>query len=389
MRQTLRILTCATALVLPLAGLQAAAFAAESPAGAVEAVPAAEQKSIEVCFVLDTTGSMGGLIDGAKRKIWTIANGIVAAEKGAKVKFALVPYRDRNDEYVTKIFDLTDDLDKVYGDLQSFTANGGGDGPESVNQALDEAVNKVAWTPGDEVRKFIFLVGDAPPHMDYQDDVKYPQTCESAVRKNLIINTVQCGTQGDTTPIWQEIARLSEGSYVALEQSGGMVMVETPMDKEIAELSAKLGETAVPYGSREQQRTVMLKSERAAAAPAAVAADRASFNLATGGKAIQGRGDLVADLRENTVQLEKLKEEELPENMRKMSPDERKAYLKQQAEERDKLTARVSELSRQRQAIIDEENKKLTAAGKGDAFDAKVNEIVNEQMRRAEKPKSD
>ena len=387
MRNTLRILTCATALVLPLAISRTPAPAADTPAPAAAAASAQGEtksaKTVEVCFVLDTTGSMGGLIDGAKKKIWTIANGIVAADKGAKVRFALVPYRDRNDEYVTKIFDLTDDLDKVFSDLQSFTANGGGDGPESVNRALDDAVNQITWTTGDSATKLVFLVGDAPPHMDYQDDVKYPQTCESAVRKNLIINTVQCGSDGSTTPIWQEIARLSEGSFVALEQSGGMVVIETPMDKEIAELSGKIGALAVPYGSREQQLGAQSKIATAAAAPAPVAADRAYFNAsdAFGGKAIQGRGDLVSDLRENAVELDKLKVEELPENMQKMSAEERKDYLKKQGEERDKLTTRVNELSRQRQAVIEAENKKLNN-GKGDAFDAKVTEIVNGQVNR-------
>ena len=348
-----------------------------------DAAPTTQPKTVEVCFVLDTTGSMGGLIDGAKKKIWTIANGIVAADKGAKVKFALVPYRDRNDEYVTKIFDLTDDLDKVFSDLQSFNANGGGDGPESVNQALDDAVNKITWTAGDGATKLVFLVGDAPPHMDYQDDVKYQKTCESAVRKNLIINTVQCGSDGSTTPIWQEIARLSEGSFVALEQSGGMVVIETPMDKEIADLSGKIGALAVPYGSPEQQLGARSKIDAAAAAPAPVAADRAYFNAsdAFGGKAIQGRGDLVSDVRENAVELDKLKVEELPENMQRMSADERKDYLKKQGEERDKLTARVNDLSKHRQQIIEAENKKLNN-GKGDAFDAKVTEIVNGQMNR-------
>jgi hypothetical protein len=364
-----------------------ASLALSPLARAKDAAPSTQPKNVEVCFVLDTTGSMGGLIDGAKKKIWTIANGIVAADKGAKVKFALVPYRDRNDEYVTKIFDLTDDLDKVFSDLQSFTANGGGDGPESVNQALDDAVNKIAWTAGDSATKLVFLVGDAPPHMDYQDDVKYQKTCESAVRKNLIINTVQCGSDGTTTPIWQEIARLSEGSFVALEQSGGMVVIETPMDKEIADLSGKIGALAVPYGSPEQQLSVRSKSETAAAAPAPVAADRAYFNAAGaggggfGGKAIQGRGDLISDVRENAVELDKVKVEELPENMQKMSAEERKDYLKKQGEERDKLTARVNELSKQRQQVIEAENKKLNN-GKGDAFDAKVTEIVNGQVNR-------
>src|SRR5262249_25234802 len=158
---------------------------------------------------------MGGLIEGAKKKIWSIANGIVASDSKATVRFALVPYRDRGDEYVTKVIDLTDDLDAIFSELQGFKAAGGGDGPESVNPALAGAVKTVSWSATAETVKFVFLVGDAPPHMDYSDDVKYPATCEAAVRKGLIINTVQCGQMGATRDIWEDIARKSEGSYVA------------------------------------------------------------------------------------------------------------------------------------------------------------------------------
>jgi hypothetical protein len=118
---------------------------------------------------------------------------------------------------------------QVFADLRSFKADGGGDGPESVNQALDDAVNKVSWTKDDasgdggggggaggSTSKFIFLVGDYPPHMDYADDAKFPQTCESAVRKNLIINTVQCGSNTETADVWRDIARRGEGAYVSL-----------------------------------------------------------------------------------------------------------------------------------------------------------------------------
>ena len=79
---------------------------------------------IEVGFVLDTTGSMGGLIEGAKQKIWSIANDIATAKPAPDIRFALVAYRDRGDEYVVKTFDLTNDLDAVYGQLQSFHAAG-------------------------------------------------------------------------------------------------------------------------------------------------------------------------------------------------------------------------------------------------------------------------
>src|SRR5207253_11223020 len=59
---------------------------------------------IEVCFVLDTTGSMGGLIDGAKQKIWSIANEMVSAKPTPELKLGLIGYRDRGDEYVVKSF---------------------------------------------------------------------------------------------------------------------------------------------------------------------------------------------------------------------------------------------------------------------------------------------
>jgi hypothetical protein len=340
--------------------------------------PAPQTKTIEVCFVLDTTGSMSGLIEGAKRKIWSIANSIVAANKGATVRFALVPYRDRGDEYVTKVFDLTDDLDKVYANLSTFSAGGGGDTPESVNQALAEAVGKVSWSAKADVSKLVFLVGDAPPHMDYPDDVKFPDTCQTAVKKGLIINTVQCGSMGETTPIWQQIAKLSEGSYVALEQSGGMVTVETPMDKDIADLSGQIAGLTMSYGPARQQEDVATKNRLAAAAPASVAADRAGYNAASG-KAVQGRGDLISDVREKQVKLDDLPKDQLPKELQDLSPQDRQKVIDEKTAKRDALSKQVAELSRKRQAYIDDENKRLS--GHGDAFDAKVSEIVQKEVK--------
>jgi len=69
------------------------------------------------------------------------------------------------------------------------------------------------------------------------------------VEKDLIINTVQCGNIPRTTPFWEEIAQLSEGSYAAIAQSGNMVAIATPMDSELTELNRKLGKTLVAYGA--------------------------------------------------------------------------------------------------------------------------------------------
>src|SRR5690348_8163032 len=146
--------------------------------------PAIKRPRIEVVFCLDTTGSMGGLIEGAKQKIWSISNQIASGKPTPDLKIGLVAYRDRGrDEYVTRIVELTDDLDAIHGKLREFRAAGGGDAPESVNQALDDAVNKIKWSTDKKTLRIIFLVGDAPPHMDYSDDVKYPDTCKKACEK--------------------------------------------------------------------------------------------------------------------------------------------------------------------------------------------------------------
>src|SRR5438128_3727237 len=114
---------------------------------------------------------MSALIAAAKKKIWAISNQIASGQPSPLVKIGLVAYRDRGDEYITKVIDLTDDLDAIHTHLMGFRAAGGGDEPESVNQALHEAVTKIAWSKNKKTLKIIFLVGDAPPHMDYTDDV--------------------------------------------------------------------------------------------------------------------------------------------------------------------------------------------------------------------------
>jgi hypothetical protein len=350
---------------------------------------------VEVAFVLDSTGSMGGLIEGAKQKIWSIANAIIAPRPGAgwpgtgrqggsrvapEVRIGLITYRDRGDEYVTRFHDLTEDIDTVFQNLQSFQADGGGDDEESVNQALHEAVRRMGWSADPEVLKIVFLVGDYPPHMDYRGEVKYPDTCKAAAARGLIINTVQCGEVPETTRVWKEIARLAEGAYVALEQSGNMQAVATPYDEEIARLSGELARTVVPWGTRERRAEAEAKNRAAAEAPAAVAADRAAFNLASGGRAIQGSGDLLQDLMSGEADLAKIKKEELPPHMQGMSLEEQKAYLAGQRAARETLNAQLAGLAERRAGFLLQEQQRL--AGQGDSFDGKVAEIVSAQMER-------
>ncbi len=380
---------CLTALAVTLAMFMVSDLTSAEQKPDAKAKPERTQKSvantakrqIEVCFVLDTTGSMSGLIEGAKQKIWSIANEMISAKPTPDIKFGLVGYRDRGDEYVTKVFNLTDDIDAIYARLQSFKADGGGDTPESVNEALDDAIRKMTWSTNRNVLKIVFLVGDAPPHMDYSNGPKYPELCKAAMKRDLVINTIQCGAMSTTTPFWKEIAQLSEGSYATIGQTGNMVAITTPVDKELVELNRKIGTTLVAYGDESTRRYAVSKQAASEAAPAAVTADRLSFNVASR-KAIQGGGELLDAVANGTVKLDSVQREKLPVELQKLNPEELKSYVDKQQKQRAELQSQVCELNEKRQAYIDTEKKRLAANGSGDAFDSKVAEMLRAQAAK-------
>jgi hypothetical protein len=333
-------------------------------------------RAIEVVFVLDTTGSMSGLLEGAKRKIWTIADAMGGG--GVPVRIGLVAYRDRGDAYVTLRRDLTDDLDSLWGELRELRAEGGGDTPESVNQALHEAVTRIGWSQGPGVYRVIFLVGDAPPHLDYQDDVGFATSAAAAARRDIVINTVQCGGLPDTTPIWQEIARLAQGQFAAIDQDGAMLAVHTPLDERLAELNRRLAATVIPYGDAAEQAEVAAKRERALDAPAEAAASRLSYLAKRGGVANLGRKDLVDAAAAGEVDPGALAPATLPAPLQALSAEERRKLVAEKVGERKELQETIAKLSAERDEYVRKQEAERGAHG----FDAKVRAVVKEQAAK-------
>lgn len=337
------------------------------------AVHASPTPRVEVVFCLDTTGSMGGFIEGAKQKIWSISNQIVGGEPTPDLYIGLVGYRDYGDQYVTRVHPLDDDLDRVYENLMSFGADGGGDTPEHVNRALYDAVHTISWSEDHETLKLIFLVGDCPPHMDYDDGFHYRDICQKAVRQDIIINTIQCGDYFETTEYWESIARLGEGEYAAIAQEGGMSFIETPYDEGLSRLNMMLEETVVPYGSAAKRKSYEDRKEKVTAMAPSMAAERAAYKSVD---AYMGGYDLIDALEEGSVELDELKDRDLPPELRGMTLKEKQAYLDEKEEERDTLMQQIGELSVKRSSYI---AKKLEEETGGDSFDEVVQWFIEEQ----------
>ena len=342
-----------------------------------------ERPAVEVIFVLDTTSSMTGLIEAAKDKIWSIANTLATADPAPDIRMGLVGYRDRGDDYVTVYSPLSSDLDAMYTQLMQFQAIGGGDTPESVNQALAEAVSRPRWSDSPAVYRVIFLVGDAPPQMNYANDVKYPLSCARAARKDIVINTIQCGNMPATRPIWQEIAQRGSGRYFQVAQSGSAVLYDTPYDAPIARLSRDLDATRIYYGDEDHHREMEARRETAdaiysAAAPAAVA-KRTIFNSkAAGAKNFTGSQELVQAVESGEKDLAEIPKEELPPELREMKKKELAAHIASRSEERKRLQAEIDDLAKKRQRFIEEKIKSEKGSGKA-SLDAKIYECIQAQ----------
>lgn len=360
-------------------GLLTGLLLAAVPAVRAQEAEASKRPSVEVVFVMDTTGSMGGMIEGAKQRIWAIANEIAKGRPSPKVRMGLVAYRDKRDAYVTKVVDLSDNLDKTYSELMSFKADGGGDTPEHLIAGLDDAVEKISWSKDPKAFKVVYLVGDAAPHEDYPEAPTLAAVMEKAVRRGIVVNAVPCG--GDTQMIaaFTRVARSGEGKLLPVPQDGGMVAVATPFDDKMAALSGKLEGTGLVYGGAGGRAEAKMDGALASAvrgmAAAPAAAERAVFKARSG---FSSSTDLVAAVAENRVALKDVKEEELPDELKSLSAAQREAKLEQTIAQRRELKSEFDGLAKKREAWL----KTKAGTRRADSFDARLTESLKSEAAR-------
>ena len=371
-------LTAATVVLFPVAEQAFAKRVNLTPSVLPEVAAineiAAQQPKIEVVFVLDTTGSMSGLIKAAKEKIWSIASTMASANNSPDIKMGLVAYRDRGDTYVTKTIPLSNDLDSMYSQLMDFRAGGGGDGPESVNKALYDAVHKMSWSQDNKTYKVVFLIGDAPAHMDYQE-VQYPETIQYAQKHGIIINAIQSGESQSTSKNWQQIATLGQGEYFKVKNDGNAVAIATPFDEKLAKLSAELDDTRIYYGDKEtkvkQRRKVAASGKLYRESSEKSLARRATYNVSKSGKSnFLGEGELVDAISRGITKLGSIVKSELPTEMQSMDEEAMQEYVAKKSKKRKELDKEIRSLAEQRNQFLKKEVAK--AGADKDSFDARI-----------------
>lgn len=374
--------TAATHALPASCGGEACQRAMDQERAALDALAAARAKAgtvrtVEIAICLDTSGSMEGLIDSARARIWDIVNDLAKATPAPKLRVALLDYGNdgHNPEmgWTSIDTDFTEDLDMVSAKLFGLRTNGG---TELVGRAIDRATRDLKWTGDDTALKILVIAGNESADQDRQ--VAYQEAAKRAIAAGILVNSVYCGAANDSlAPQWSEVARLADGRFACIDQATGAIAIATPFDQELVALSASLNTTYLPFGSggaacwanqTEQDTNARNMSS-------AVAAQRC---LTKGGNAYSnGAWDLVDASKDSAFKLEAIPVDQLPEPMRAMTLEQRREHIAARGKEREEIRKRVAELDAQRAKFVAQETARRGA--EGSSFDRAIRDAVRAQ----------
>lgn len=358
-------------------------FADEAQREAEEAPP-----RIQLAILLDTSGSMNGLINQARTQLWKIVNELATAKRDGKtpdLEVALYEYGKSSlpasEGYLRQIVPLTDDLDKISEELFALTTNGG---QEYCGWVIDDATKGLAWSESNRDLKLIYIAGNEP---FTQGPIDYREACLAAVKKGVVVNTIHCGPEAvgiDTK--WQDGARLADGMFASIDQNRAVAEVRTPFDEKLTALGAEINKTYVAYGNANKRREAASRqvAQDAAALKAAPSSGAARAAFKGSGQYRASAWDLIDALDEKTVQLKDVKEEDLPEELRELGLEERQAFLDKKREERTKLQTELKELGEKRNAYIAEERRKQAETAGDKSLDTAIIESIRQQAEKKE-----
>ena len=372
-----------------VAGLAVVVAAAVSPPPTTPRVspdpvvidPVGERRPVDLVVCLDTSGSMTQLIDSARAKLWDVVNELATAKPTPLLRVGLLTYGSPNNStaqqgWIVRQTDLTTDLDTVYAKMMAMTTNGG---DEYVGWVLNEAVQTMSWSDDSNALRLIFVAGNESADQA-ANRYNFRQVAEQARAKGLIINAFYAGNHDrGVAEHWDQVAEYGHGHFAAIDMHEGTIQLATPQDEILRRLNQELNATYIPYGARgragaanqaAQDRNAAALGVQSGASRAAAKATALYENAAW---------DLVDASRDEDFDAAELKKEEMPEDMRSMTPQERLAYIEGMRRARAAVQKKIQEVNAARQKYLEAERQKR--CGKASLDDA-MRQAIREQAAR-------
>jgi len=372
-----------------LATTASLAFAKDSPAAAGAGAGAGadtDKPLIQLAICLDTSNSMDGLIDQARSQLWTVVNELARTKRhGQTPSLQVALYQYGNDtlspqeNWIQLILPFTDDLDKVSEKLFALKTNGGS---EFCGAVLASSLKQLQWSSSPDAYKVIFIAGNEP---FTQGPIDFHEPCSSAKSRDIIINTIHCGPeQAGVASGWRDGATLANGIFMSIDTNTAVVAIAAPQDKDLAQLSTDINKTYIPYGIQGQEGAArqVQQDVNATSTPAAASAGAVYTRAAAKGSGLysNARWDLVDAITQKQVKIEDVKEADLPEDLKKMTPDQRKQYVKEQTEKRADIQKKIQDLSKAREDYIAAKRKEQATSQP--TLDAAMLTAVHDQITK-------
>lgn len=178
--------------------------------------------TLDLMFVIDTTGSMADELSYLQTELEDVIRSVSTAHPNTRIRLSVNFYRDKGDAYVVLPFDFTEDISQSLAQLAAQSAAGGGDNPEAVDVALDNALNEHDWADGSV--RLCYLVCDAPPHSGQSNVVNQlrqllPDFAANGIR---LIPVASSGVDTETEYFLRMAATLTGGTYTFLTNDSGI-----------------------------------------------------------------------------------------------------------------------------------------------------------------------
>ena len=178
---------------------------------------------LDLMFVIDTTGSMGDELAYLQKELEdVIAQVVDQNSEDLQIRLSLNFYRDHGDLYVVRSNPFTTNISEAIEALLDESANGGGDYPEAVEDAMDDAIFNHSWSD-DAVARMLFLVLDAPPHHNQATVEMLSSTLEEAARLGVRVFPLAASGVDKTTEALLRLMQVATGgSYLFLTDDSGI-----------------------------------------------------------------------------------------------------------------------------------------------------------------------
>ncbi|MCP4201059.1 MAG: VWA domain-containing protein [bacterium] len=346
---------------------------------ALSASVAPQGEPIDLVISLDTSGTMRGLIDSTRIKIWEIINDLAEAEPTPNLRVAILTYGNQTgspaDGWGRIETGLTADLDLVSERLFALESRGAN---EYVGRAIQTALERLEWSESENALKLLFVAGNESA--DQELDVDFREMSEAARERNILLSAIFCGQPDHADAAsWREMAQLADGQFTAIDHTTPTVVVPTRFDNSLSELGALMNKTYIPVGKEGKawRRSLAKEDENASSLGAAVAATRA---MTKASPLYSPDWDLVNSVDQGRVDLASIAVRELPREMSGMTTEERFLYVDEMREARLELRQRIAELGIERRRAVANRTAAFGARNPR-SFDEVVRGTIREQAR--------